>query len=896
MRILLPRSGFMLVLGLSALSLSCSDATTEPELPTDPADLERAVLGILYEATGGDDWTQNDNWLSAAPLGEWYGVTVGADGWVAELRLPNNNLSGPIPPELASLSSLEHLSLSNNALSGRIPSQLGDMSSLVDLFLHSNRLSGPIPPALGQLSSLEQLLLAGNELSGEIPAELGSLSSLQRLGLSSNDLVGPIPTELTALPLVHLYLSSNDLTGRIPPELGTIATLTQLYLGFNEFSGPIPPELGQLSSLERLYLNSNNLTGPIPSELGGLAALERFSVSRNNLSGPLPPELVSLSSLQYLWLYSNGLTGPILPELGNLSSLELLRIEANKLQGPVPPELGQLTALRFLAFSNNAELSGVLPASLTALGGLEELLAGGTDLCAPSDADFVEWLAGIHKLRVARCDAGAGSTAYLTQAVQSREFPVPLLAGREALLRVFATAAQPNRESMPPVRATFFRDGAQVHVADIPGKPGPIPTAVVEGDLTMSSNAEVPAEVLQPGLEVVIEVDPDGTLDPALEVPSRIPATGRLAVDVRAMPVLDLTLIPLIWSEQPERRVVDLIGQMAADPTGHELLSDTRSLLPVIDLSVTEHAPVTTSTNNTSHLLRELAAIRTMEGGSGHYMGIMARFEEWGGRAYRPGRVSVSVPNPSTMAHELGHNMSLQHAPCGEPENTDPSFPYGSGQIGALGYDARLGRLVAPNRPDLMSYCDPAWISDYHLTNALGFRLRDEADSTTATATAAPVRSLLLWGGVDARGAPYLEPAFVVDAPPVLPDSAGDYRLAGLTSDGRGIFSLSFTMPEVADGDGGSSFVFALPVGAGWAGSLAAITLSGPGGMVTMDGDTDLPMVILRDPRTGQVRSILRGARPETLAQPDVAADLAPESRLSVLSSRGIPDADAWRR
>ena len=897
MRTVLPRTlSITAVLGLSWSALACSDGTTEPSLPTDPVDLERAVLGMLHEAAGGDDWTRSDNWLSAAPLGEWYGVTVGVDGRVVGLSLPSNNLNGSIPPELASLSSLERLSLSNNQLSGRIPPQMGNLSTLVELFLHSNHLSGLVPPELGRLSSLEQLLLASNELSGRIPPELGRLSSLQRLGLSSNDLIGPIPTELTSLPLVDLYLSGNELTGTIPPELASIASLRQLYLSFNEFTGRVPPELGQLSSLERLYLNSNNLSGPIPSELGDLTSLERFSLSRNELAGPIPPEFANLSALQFLWLYSNELIGPILPEFGDLPGLELLRIEANRLQGPVPPELGQLAALRILALSNNAELSGVLPASLTALGGLEELLAGSTDICAPSDADFVEWLAGIHKLRVARCDTGAGPAAYLTQAVQSLEFPVPLLAGEEALLRVFAMAGRPNSERMPPVRASFYLDGGQVHVADIPGKPGPVPTSVVDVDLTKSANAGIPAEVLQPGLEMVIDIDPDGTLDPELEVAARIPETGRLAVDVRAMPVLDLTLVPLIWSEQPQRQVVDLVSEMAADPGGHELLSDAHSLLPVTDLSVREHTPVTTSTNNTSRLLRELRAIRTMEGGSGHYMGIMARFEEWGGRAYRPGRVSVSVPNPSTIAHELGHNMNLQHAPCGDPENTDPSFPYGRGQIGAPGYDSRLGRLVPPNRSDLMSYCNPRWISDYHFTNALGFRLRDEVDdSTAATAARAPVRSLLLWGGVDARGVPYLEPAFVTDASPALPDSAGEYQLTGRSADGRAIFSLRFTMPEVADGDGGGSFVFALPAQAAWAGNLAAVTLSGPGGTATMDRDTDRPMVILRDPRTGQVRGMLRGVRPEELPRADEVGGPTPTTGPGVLSSRGIPDAEAWR-
>ena len=693
-----------------------------------------------------------------------------------------------------------------------------------------------------------------------------------------------------------LYLSSNELTGPIPPALGATGSLRHLDLALNELTGPIPPELGQLSSLTLLYLGGNELSGAIPSALADLSALEQLSVSRNRLTGPIPPWLGEFPGLQRLWLHSNGFTGPIPPELGSLSGLEVLSVEANNLAGTVPPELGQLAELSVLGLSNNDGLTGALPSALTALGALEELLAGGTGLCAPADEDFQEWLAGIHKLRLARCNPETGSTAYLTQAVQSRDFPVPLLADKEALLRVFPMAARANSERLPPVRATFYIDGAQVHVADIADKPGPIPTTFVEGDLGLSSNATVPAEVLRPGLEAVIEIDPDGTLDPALGVGARIPEAGRLAIDVRAMPVLNLTLVPLIWESSPEREVVGLISEMAADPLGHELLADTRTLLPVTGIAVEEHAPVTTSTNDTSRLLAEIRAIWLLENGTGHYMGIMARFEEWGGRAYRPGRVSVSVPNGSTIAHELGHNMSLRHAPCGGPESLDPSYPYRAGQIGAWGFDASRGRLLSPSVSDLMSYCDANWISDYHLTNATGFRLRDEAvDSAGAAAAPAPTRSLLLWGGADPGGTPYLETAFVVDAAPALPESGGDYRLTGQATDGRELFALDFAMPEVADGDGGASFVFALPVRAEWEGGLAAITLVGPGGTATMDRDTDLPMVILRDSRTGQVRALLRGARPEALGPAGAAGDLIAGAELSVLSSRGIPDRDAWR-
>ncbi len=104
-------------------------------------------------------------------------------------------------------------------------------------------------------------------------------------------------------------------------------------------------------------------------------------------------------------------------------------------------------------------------------------------------------------------------------------------------------------------------------------------------------------------------------------------------------------------------------------------------------------------------------------------------------------------------------------------------------------------------------------------------------------------------------------------------------------------------MPEVADAEGRSSFAFALPVESAWTEALASITLSGPGGAATLDGGTDRPMVILRDPRSGQVRAFLRDPPPAALAggRVDIGA-LSPERGLEALFSRGLPDAPAWRR
>ena len=65
-----------------------------------------------------------------------------------------------------------------------------------------------------------------------------------------------------------------------------------------------------------------------------------------------------------------------------------------------------------------------------------------------------------------------------------------------------------------------------------------------------------------------------------------------------------------------------------------------------------------------------------------------------------------------------------------------------------------------------------------------------------------------------------------------------------------------------------------------------------PGGSVTLDSDTDLPMTILLDPSTGQVKGILLDL-PQTGA---AAAPPAPQPGFDVLFSCGIPGAAAWSR
>ena len=919
--------------------------------PCNAADV--AALRRLYEATGGEAWTESAGWTEEGAVDDWHGVTTDSLGRVTILDLTANGLFGRLPGGLGSLAQMTELRIADNAdLSGRFPLTLA-LLSLRTLHYFGTGLCAPpdasfrswlsaIPShkgtgvECGPLSDREALEalyhatggpdwqnqgnwltdaplgewhgvdtddngrvtvleLAGNNLTGPLAPEIGALGELRLLALETNALRGPLPPALGELSkLREFWATEAGISGPIPPELGQLSNLEVWHIWNNGLTGSIPAELGNLSSLRTLGMGNNNLTGPIPPEFGRLSSLEFLYLHQNALTGPIPPEFGRLSSLFLVWLTRNALTGPLPREIGDLASLEHLHLERNRLSGPVPPELGRLGRLKVLGLSQNTAMTGPLPPELTALPHLSDLLAGGTGLCTPSDPAFVAWLESVViNRRVARCASGPPSAAYLVQSVQSREHPVPLVAGQRALLRAFPTATRATSEGIPDIRARFYVDGREVHVSDIPGKPTPIPTAVDEASLSASANAEIPGDMVRPGLEMVIEVDPDGELDPALGVARRIPETGRLGIDVQRMPPFDLTLVPFLWTGAPEdSSIVAEVESAAADPDGHVAFSRTRTWLPVDDFEISAHAPVLSSSNNSSELVDQVEVIWALEGGTGYYMATMAPpITGSSGSARTPGRASFSlVPGPTL--HELGHNMSLRHAPCGNAAGPDPSFPTTDASIGVWGYDFDSGELVGPRVTDIMSYCG-GWISDYHFTKALRYRLANEGRA--GADAAAPVRSLLLWGGVGAEGEPYLEPAFVVDAPALLPDSAGAHRISGRTADGGELFALSFTMPETVGGDGGSGFVFVLPARPGWEEGLASLVLAGPGGTAILNEESNRPIAILRNPLTGRVRGILREP-PGTAATAEARAALPLGSGLEVLFSRGIPDAEAWNR
>ena len=775
------------------------------------------------------------------------------------------------------LSGLElWLNLGGNDLTALPEGVFSGLSRLARLDLHGNELTALPEGIFSGLSRLQALVLYENRLT-ELPS--GIFSSLSSLG--------------------SLFLHNNELTELPPSVFSGLSSLQTLSLGVNQLTELPSGIFSGLSSLNGLWLHDNQLTELPPGVFSGLSSLYNLNLSNNRLT-ELPSGVFSgLSSLGKLSLHGN-------PGAQFTLTVELTRTDSNDPMSPGPATLevrlaeGAPFAMTIPLSARGGALSAesVSLAAGTTVSTSATLVPGGSGavsvtggplptVCDNESNTEGPECTGVDIVAGGRLVVGNPSTvalsitaAHLTQGTQDLNGGVPLIAGRHALLRVFPTADDYYSLGHEG-QATFFLRGQEVHSASLEPPASGIPLEVDEGRLGQSFNARIPGHVLQPGLEMVVELDPDGVLPLKPGSRSRFPASGRLALDVRDVSPMHLTIVPVLYDTEANRttnpEVEDFTRDLATTDT-YGVLRFTRNVLPIGDLNVKLREPYYTSVDRTGggsvQILDELSMLRHLEAGEDeYYHGIYAYPNTersrpdptccWGNWGQLAGHTAVSgAYDPGSFAHEFGHNLSLPHAPCGDVGYSDPDFPYTNASIGVWGHrfphgDATgFGTLYNPDtHKDLMSYCDPPWISDYNFTKALTFRLASFPAAFPQPPVASRTTTLLLWGGVQ-DGELRLEPAFVHDARTKLAETPGPYQLTGLDSEGRRLFSLSF-MPDELD-HGGSSFLFAIPFEPEWTEDLDRVTLTGPQGSTTMDRDTGGRAAMIVDRATGRVRTIAR--------------------------------------
>ena len=819
--------------------------TVVGDLATCPPRSDREVLADIYDAQGSfwigevhNSWSNNPS----PDLNDWYGVvaeTIEGEQRVVELNLANAQAWGPITHFYGEL---EHL-------------RVLDLSAYQTFYA----VRGAIPAELGDLSNLEVLELGFTVAQLELPGELGATPLREFYGAYS--FINEIHPDFVNAPVEVFDGWWMELDGPIPDFIGDFTEMRWMDISRNNFTGALPASLGNMTNLEELYITELTFTsggrfgGPIPESVSDLTKLEVLELWLNNHSESVS-SLEKLTSLRKLILAQNQLSGEI-PDFG-VAPGDTILLNSNMFTGNLPASIGNLWNMKILNVSSNPGLEGAIP-DISGATELYSLLAGGTGLCvaASGSADFLHWFYGIIYRGISLCiDDDMSSAAYLVQSAQSLTYPAPLSAGRAALLRVFVAAAGENSANLPKVTATFYdSDGNQTHTVDMDAKAGPIPTEIYEGDMDMSQNVLIPGEYIQPGLQYVIDIDPDGALDPSLEVDTRVPAEGMFVADVQDQGTLGLVFVPLQesapWGPHSPAPI-DQVPSLTEEWDTHNVSWHTRILFPFndYDLIMTEEVETTAWA---FALLDLVQAMRLT------HADPVVRQYRWVGIAHAahlaffigvaadaPSKTALSIFETVTLAHELGHNFGLWHAPCGGAGGPDPAFPTSDGSIGVWGWNPETNELIDPATPDLMSYCEPPGISTYSLGNASriygSFLDHDELPRQSMERQ----QSLMIWGQVDATGAVTLNPSFVLDAQPELPGAGGEYRLIGRSASGAVVIDEMFEPAKYTDADG-ASFVITIPVTQDMA-DLASITVTGPDGhQDTLDENSHRPAVMVLD-------------------------------------------------
>ncbi|KAF7083642.1 hypothetical protein CFC21_087408 [Triticum aestivum] len=366
--------------------------------------------GFLLQFLGGlsQDGGLAASWQNGSDCCQWEGITCSTDGIVTDVLLASRSLQGHITPSLGNLTGLLRLNLSNNLLSGGLPQELVSSSSILIVDVSFNRLgedlhklsstharplkvlnissnlfTGQFPSSTwqgmknlvafnasnnsftGQLPthfcasspSLAVLELCYNQFRGSIPPELGSCSMLRVLKVGHNNLSGTLPDELfNATLLEYVSFPGNRLEGKLQgSHIVKLSNLGTLHLGENNISGEIPESIGHLKRLEELHLNNNLMYGELPSSLTNCTNLISIDFKNNNFSGELAKvNFSNLPNLKSLDLMYNSFSGHIPESIYSCSNLTALRLSSNKFDGQLSEKIGNLKSLSFLSLANNS--------------------------------------------------------------------------------------------------------------------------------------------------------------------------------------------------------------------------------------------------------------------------------------------------------------------------------------------------------------------------------------------------------------------------------------------------------------------------------------------------------------------------------------------------------------
>ncbi|HEY0996777.1 MAG TPA: FG-GAP-like repeat-containing protein [Gemmatimonadaceae bacterium] len=485
----------------------------------------------------------------------------------------------------------------------------------------------------------------------------------------------------------------------------------------------------------------------------------------------------------------------------------------------------------------------------------------------------------------------AVDAVYATQSIQNYQGTVPLVAGRQALVRVFTRASKANAAT-PVVRVVARVGGVVQQTADVTASAASVPTTIDQGVLAQSWNVVLPAGVVQPGLTLTVTVDPANAVDEWNEGDNG----ATVAVAVQSVPPLAITMVPITFSLNPA-----LAGNVT-EGNKDQFFTTTKLIHPLGTVDVALRAGYTTAlpvldandvNGSWGTLLSEIWALRTADASNRMYYGVMKVTYNSGiaGLGYIGWPAAIGwdyLPSGhQVLAHEIGHNWGRDHAPGCGAGSPDAGYPFADGTIGIYGWNATTNAVIPPTWTDIMGYCGNQWISEYTYRAVLAFRAANPFVGTTSQPAVASEPTLMVWGTI--RGGEIaLEPSFDITTRPVVPSGTGSYRLRALDASGRELYGANFEPASVGEASVPvRAFSFAIPMSDAVRSQVARIDVVGPAGRrataiaaaaagadpaitVTRTASDRAvvkwnaaahPMVLVRDPVTGEILSFARGGQ-----------------------------------
>jgi hypothetical protein len=314
---------------------------------------------------------------------------------------------------------------------------------------------------------------------------------------------------------------------------------------------------------------------------------------------------------------------------------------------------------------------------------------------------------------------------------------LPLIALRDSELRVFVSPDGSFSPHELTARARIVTTSPMGSFAQVFSGSQTIAGDSTEDDLSTTIQIPIPGTVLEPGASITVVLnDTTGDSPDVASSDARWPQDGSAAdLDVRSGgDLLRVMIVPVQYNADGSHRLPD-----TSDTQLEAYRERFYQLYPAATVEITVHDPwpwasvIDAGGNGMSALLMALGQLRGADNADPdlYYYAAFEPASSFGaycggacvtGLSLQGAPTSVGIGysgdvSTGTAVHEVGHAHGLAHAPCGpvSPQSVDQSFPYPDGSIGLWGYDPFGDQMIDPSAyKDMMGYCSPIWISDYH--------------------------------------------------------------------------------------------------------------------------------------------------------------------------------------